>query len=92
MPEVPAWDEHRGRWQRVVNAREIPPRRAQRDLDPYVRVRVRVVWEHDGEELRETIAVAWAGRDVLVDVTDPRVHVGWVWLDAADVERLVDGD
>ncbi|MFC0705585.1 hypothetical protein [Cellulomonas uda] len=44
-------------------------------------------WEHDGTELRDVEAVAWAGRDVLVEVDDPRLRIRWVWLDADDVVR-----
>ena len=87
MPQA-SWDEHRDRWQALTNAVEIPQRSAQRDLDPYVPVRARLVWERDGPEERETIAVAWAGRAVLVEVNDLRVLVRWAWFDASDVQRL----
>ncbi len=51
-------------------------------------MRVTLQWEHDGVELRDTEAVAWAGRDALVQVDDARLHIRWLWLDVADVERL----
>lgn len=88
MPETAAWDEYRDRWQTVMNATPIPPRKAQRDLDPYVPVRAHLTWERDGEEERETVAAAWARRAVLVEVSDRRLQVRWVWLDAADVVRI----
>lgn len=88
MPETAAWDEHRELWQDVMNARPVPSRGAQRDLDRPVQVRVRIEWQHDGQEIRETTAVAWAGRDVLVEVNDIRVQVRWVWVDASHVERI----
>ncbi|MCR6649689.1 MAG: hypothetical protein NVV70_16715 [Cellulomonas sp.] len=87
MPQ-PAWDEHRDEWQAITNACPIPSRAAQHDLDEPATVRVHLVWERDGEDTRETIAVAWAGRSVLVSVNDRRVQVQWAWLDASDVQRL----
>jgi hypothetical protein len=32
----------------------------------------RIVWEQDGEEQFETVALGWTGRNVYVRVTDPR--------------------
>ncbi len=78
---------HRDRWQAITNARPIPKRTHQRDLPQPVPVRVTLHWEHDGTELRDVEAVAWAGRDVLVEVDDPRLRIRWVWLDADDVVR-----
>lgn len=88
MPETAAWDEHRGDWQAITNAHPIPPRARQHDLDPYIPIHARLVWARDGEETRETFAVAWAGRSVLVNVPDRRLRVPWVWVDASDVQRL----
>lgn len=88
MGGVAAWDEHRDRWQAVLNARPIPGRATQRDLPEPVPVRVVLRWERDGSEMLDTEAVAWAGRDVLVEVDDARVRIRWLWLDAADVQRL----
>lgn len=51
-------------------------------------VRARVVWEHAGEEWRETTAYAWAPGAVLVLWHDQRRLVIGVWLPVGDVERL----
>jgi hypothetical protein len=47
----------------------------------------RIVWEQDGEEQFETVALGWTGRNVYVRVTDPRYRLSATWLDAADVTR-----
>ena len=47
----------------------------------------RIVWECDGEEQFETVALGWTGRDVYVRMPDRRYRFTSVWLDAADVTR-----
>jgi hypothetical protein len=88
VDKTASWDANRTHWQTLTNARPIPTRSAQRDIDPPARVRVRLAWEQDGEESRDTTAVAWAGRDFLVRLDDRRVQIQWVWLTRADVERI----
>ncbi len=73
------------RWQRILNARRIPPRRSQRT--GWVPVVARIVWERDGAECVETHAFAWTHDLVLVQLVDPRFRFRGVWLDPADVER-----
>ncbi len=75
------------RHQRLLNQRPIPPRHLQQLGRTPIPVRVRLDWEHAGIEHIDTEAVDWVGRDVLVRVDDERMHVGWVWVDAGDVER-----
>jgi hypothetical protein len=72
--------------QRILNAHPIPRRGLQRDC--HVRVRARIVWELDGEEVAETLAFAWTPRLVAVEVDSRRFGVGGAWLLPADVERL----
>lgn len=82
--ETKRWDEGR---QRILNAHPVPARRAQRDAQPPIPVRARLVWEDDGVELVDTVADGWTSRLVLVSVLDPRLLVRGVWLAPADVER-----
>ena len=81
------WADVASRWQRLLNARPIPPRRLQNTGRNPIRVTARLMWEHDGEQLVDTRAVDWVGRDVLVEVFDPRWQTQGVWLDAGDVGR-----
>lgn len=74
-----------GRWQRILNARPIPPRRSQRA--GWVPVVARIVWARDGVEHLETHAFAWTSELVLVQLADPRFRFRGVWLDTVDVER-----
>jgi hypothetical protein len=52
---------------------------------PPVPIRVRILWDRDGEEWIETVALGWTGREVHVRMSDPRYRLRAVWLDAADV-------
>jgi hypothetical protein len=52
-----------------------------------VPVVVRIMWEHDGEEPIDTVAMGWTGRNVYVRLPDPRYRFAAVWLDASDVKR-----
>jgi hypothetical protein len=71
--------------QRVLN--DTGTRMPTRRLDPPVLVTVRIVWEDDGEEHVDTMALGWTRRDVYVRLPDPRYQFIAVWLDAADVRR-----
>lgn len=52
-----------------------------------VPVVVRIVWEHDGEEHVETVALGGTGQHAYIRLPDPRYRFTAVWLDASDVER-----
>ena len=56
-------------------------------LSPPVPIVARVVWETDGEEHIDTVALGWTGQAVYVRLTDPRCRTNAIWLDGADVER-----
>jgi hypothetical protein len=73
------------RWQRILNAHPIPPRRSQHDC--WVPVVARVAWERDGVERLETHAFAWTHDLVLVQLLDTRYRFRGAWLAPADVER-----
>jgi hypothetical protein len=53
-----------------------------------VPVVARIVWEHDGEEHIETVALGWIGQHAYIRLPDPRYRFTAVWLDASDVRRL----
>jgi hypothetical protein len=82
-----SWDAYRDLWQAIVNARPIPPRRAQKVAPWPIPIRARVVWERDGVELVDTVATGWTSRLALVEIVDHRWRLRGVWLDAADVRR-----
>lgn len=82
-----SWDSYKRHEQTLVNAQEVPPRDQQRDLRPPVAVTVRLEWKRDGGEHLDTVARAWHGQTVLVDITDRRYRFKGVWLPAPDVER-----
>lgn len=50
-------------------------------------VRVRIVWERDGEQWVEGRAVRWHRQHVCVHVSDERLQVPYVWVVADDVRR-----
>ena len=61
------------------HARGVPDRRP-------VAVRVRIVWERDGEEWIHGTATRWTNA-VFVRVDDPRLSGFGVWVPASDVHR-----
>ena len=83
MTEPRAWDDD---LQRVLNTHPVPARYTNAPW-PHPPVRARLVWERDGEQWLDTVAVAWTRELVLVDVVDPRVQVHGQWLAVEDVER-----
>ncbi|HLT85555.1 MAG TPA: hypothetical protein VKZ83_15080 [Phototrophicaceae bacterium] len=85
--ELLSWDAHAALWQPLVNELPIPARRAQVSCDVPIEVTARLVWEHDGVELHETVVWAWSGRAVLVELHDRRRQTIGVWLPARDVRR-----
>jgi hypothetical protein len=48
-----------------------------------VPVVVRIVWEHDGQEHLETVALGWTGRRAYIRLPDPRYRFTAVWLNAS---------
>lgn len=50
--------------QTILNAVEVPPRRAQRETQPPVPARARVVWELDGQEILNVDVIGWTSRRV----------------------------
>ncbi|MBD0293512.1 MAG: hypothetical protein ICV70_08065 [Jiangellaceae bacterium] len=69
----------------IVNATgaKVPNHR----LHPPVPVVARILWDRDGEERIDTVALGWSGREVYVQMLDRRYQFTAVWLDAADVRR-----
>lgn len=82
-----SWDSSAARWQPILNAREIPPRRAQKNRYPGIPVRARLEWERDGVELVDTEAVGWTSTLVRVTMNDRRWRFGAAWVPASDVSR-----
>jgi hypothetical protein len=56
-------------------------------LEPPVPITARILWDRDGEEWIETVALGWTGREVYLRMSDPRYRLRAVWLDASDVRR-----
>jgi len=88
MQDLKSWDSRASQWQEIRNERPIPERNRQRRLVPEVRVAARVVWGRDGEETIDTLALYFAGRDVLIEMVDLRWRLRGVWLRAEDVRRI----
>lgn len=84
MFEPAAWDSY---LQPLVNEHAVPARFTNA-RHPYPRVRARLVWQHDGEDVIETEAWSWTRDLVLVQVQDRRRQTNGAWLSAADVERV----
>lgn len=85
---VDSWTQRAARYQRILNGLPIPPRRLQRDLWPEVHVQARIVWEHDGEQLVNTVAYAYTTRAALVRLADDRQPTLGAWLLPGDVRRV----
>jgi hypothetical protein len=71
--------------QRILN--DTGAREPEHALDPPVPIVARIVWEHEGEQHIETIALGRTCRDVYVRIPHPRYQFTAVWLNAADVKR-----
>ncbi|MGH3482288.1 MAG: hypothetical protein ACRDPQ_03550 [Nocardioidaceae bacterium] len=63
------------------HARGIP------DQPEPINVRVRLVWEHDGEEWIDGTARRWTHAAVCVTFGDPRLLTNAVWVRPEDVRR-----
>lgn len=80
MDRTTSHDQRAALWQRLLNGRPIPPRHLQRQNREPIDVRVRLVWERDGEEWVDTVALEWTRELVRVRIRDRR-HPGaggWV--------------
>ncbi|MBI9114879.1 hypothetical protein [Sanguibacter suaedae] len=75
---------------KILNAAPVPPRPAQRDAQPPIPARARVVWEHDGQEILDALAIGWTSRHIWIQLRDPRPRFVGVWLPARDVRRRED--
>jgi hypothetical protein len=84
---LPGPAEQAARRQAILNERPIPPRHLQRVDRTPIPVTARIIWQRDGQELIDTRALDWVGRDVLVEILDRRWRVTAVWIDAGDVRR-----
>ncbi|UFU03419.1 hypothetical protein LQF12_02075 [Ruania suaedae] len=89
---VQSWWQLADRTQPILNARRVPPRRAQRRLTPPVPVVATIEWEIDGPEQLHTVATRWTSAgDVLVEINDLRRATLGVWLRRGDVVRREPG-
>jgi hypothetical protein len=61
---------------------------ARADVRPAGAGRGPHVWEHDGEEHIETVALGLTGPHANIRLPDPRYRFTAVWLDATDVKRI----
>jgi hypothetical protein len=79
----PPWEAGR---QGILNALEaqVP----EHTFGQPVPVVVRIVWQHDGEEHIETVALGLTGPHANIRLPDPRYRFTAVWLDATDVKRI----
>ena len=56
-------------------------------LEPPVPIAASIVWEHDGEERIETVALGWSNGDAYVRLIDSQRRFTAIWLGAEDVTR-----
>jgi hypothetical protein len=99
LPLVAGWHginvgNNSDRWQLILNqswplvdeqgkrhARGVPSRSP-------IAVRVRVVFDRDGETWLDGQAIRWHNRSIMVEANDPRLRVHRVWVDTGDVQRI----
>ncbi|AYY14173.1 hypothetical protein EF847_17185 [Actinobacteria bacterium YIM 96077] len=55
--------------------------------EPSIPVRVRLVWEHDGETFVPGWATKWNASHVYVAIDDHRTDLDGIWVKPADVYR-----
>lgn len=79
-----SWDAHHVP---ITNALPVPPRAAQIDLTPPRAVTATIRWA-TGPETITTLADAWHGRAILVELLDPRSRVRGIWLPIEDVQPV----
>jgi hypothetical protein len=65
-----------------------PPKPAEfRHRENGITVRVRIVWDRDGEEYVEGVATRWDTDHVYVEIRDKRLQGKGVWVKPCDVYR-----
>ncbi|OIQ94671.1 hypothetical protein GALL_233290 [mine drainage metagenome] len=84
-PSQVTWHAHREVWERIVNAHDVPERRRQHELTTPIPVRVRLVWQRDGAEFVDTLALGWAGQLVRVQLRDVRSRAAYIGVHAEHV-------
>lgn len=72
--------------QHILNAHDVPPG-VHHDVENPIPVTVRILWERDGLEEVDTVAVEWTSRLVRVWLSDRRWQPAAVWVPAEDVRR-----
>ncbi|PSL04104.1 hypothetical protein CLV30_106107 [Haloactinopolyspora alba] len=80
------------KWQAVLNEHWPAEPRRFKNREPGIDVRVRVVWEEDGEEFLAGVARRWGDANVYVEVRDTtgRLSSNGVWVKPIDVYRMGD--
>jgi hypothetical protein len=74
-------------WREVLNM-HWPPRPSEFERRrPGIAVRVRIVWDQDGEEYVDGVATRWDVDHVYVEVGDQRLQGNGVWVKPDDVYR-----
>lgn len=63
-----------------------PHARDIKDERVHPKIEARIVFENDGPTILSGRAVRKHGRHICVNVHDPRLQVGYVWLDQNDVQ------
>ena len=72
--------------QRPLNAHPVPPGH-HTDVERPIPVQVRIVFERDGEEWVDGLALEWTRDLVRVATREQRLHPRVVWVRAGDVRR-----
>jgi len=75
-------------WRKVLNGHWPPKPTEFRNRDHGIAVRVRIVWDCDGEEYLEGVATRWDVDHVYVEVRhENRLQGNGVWVKPSDVYR-----
>lgn len=74
-------------WQAVENEHWPANPRGWRWHEPGIDVRVRIVFERDGETFLDGTARRWDTNHVYVEIDDRRLQINGVWLRPKDVKR-----
>lgn len=84
----PTQPEHVRAWRTVLNMHWPPQPTSFTTRSPGIPVRVRIVWEHDGEQSVDGTATRWDADHVYVQLQDTaRLQGNGVWVKPADVYR-----
>jgi hypothetical protein len=75
-------------WRQVLNMHWPPRPKAFELREPGIPVRVRIVWDLDGEEYLDGVARRWDDGHVYVEINDQtRLQGNGVWVKPQDVYR-----